>query len=210
MFFVDLCELVVKNDLRQRTLRIGMPRWPPDQPDARSKFNEEKQPLRHCNTKQRFMFGYLRRRNVSRENQGTWQACRWTAILTALRARTVDIWYFSWILRWSEWATIWSISLWRSRGITGDKLWWVWRVCQDCPWCGCCCCCAGKATFRIEGDDVSEGGFEEGTDDGLWNIVWCQFSWWIWKADAYLYVYTPTPLYRLPLLIETEHEDWLL
>jgi hypothetical protein len=29
----------------------------------------------------------------------------------------------------------------------------------------------GQATFRIEGDNVSEGGgFEEGREEGLWNI----------------------------------------
>jgi hypothetical protein len=33
-----------------------------------------------------------------------------------------------------------------------------------------CCSCVGKPTFRIEGNDVSEGGFEEGAGKGLRNI----------------------------------------
>ena len=68
----------------------------------------------------------------------------------------------SWILRRSlEWAIIWIIAL-----MKGIKEWascdGFRGICEDCPWTWSGCCCVGKPTFRIEGDNVSEGGFEEG------------------------------------------------
>jgi hypothetical protein len=35
--------------------------------------------------------------------------------------------------------------------------------------------------FRIEGEDVSEGGFDEGADEGLWSIFFDVSGgmWWL-------------------------------
>jgi hypothetical protein len=52
---------------------------------------------------------------------------------------------------------------------------------DDSSPCQCCYCCVGKPTFRIEGDDVSEGGFDEGADEGLWSIFFDVSGgmWWL-------------------------------